>query len=67
MPIIWHNTAIGALTAGSMGGHRLVTDEHIIVGEIVCNKLAQAAGERSDKRPPRLMGGRRTPLPAIAR
>ena len=67
LPIIWKGTAIGCLTAGSIGGHRLVTDEHIIVGEIVCNKLAQAAGERSDKRPPRLVGGRRAPLPAVVR
>ncbi len=45
LPIVWEGRAIGCLTAGSTGGHRWVTDEHIVMGAIVCRELAAAAND----------------------
>ena len=39
-PIVLGGVAVGALTAGSTGGHRLVTDEHVVMARIVGDALA---------------------------
>lgn len=35
---------VGAIMAGSTGGHRLVTDEHLVVADIAARLLVRAAG-----------------------
>lgn len=47
LPIMIDGNPIGALTAGSTGGHRLVTDEHVVLADIACRQLADAAGSAS--------------------
>lgn len=42
LPIRSGSTALGAITAGSTGGHRLVTDEHLVMAEIVAGQLVAA-------------------------
>jgi GAF domain-containing protein len=44
LPIMSGGAPIGALAAGSTGGHRLVTDEHIVAADIVCRALARSIG-----------------------
>lgn len=46
LPILSGDRAIGAFTAGSTGGHRLVTDEHIVMVDLVAKQLAAAVGDR---------------------
>jgi GAF domain-containing protein len=43
MPILSAGKPIGALTAGSTGGHRLINHEHLVLAEIVCRELAAVA------------------------
>ncbi len=43
LPIMWEGRPVGSFTAGSTGGHRLVTDEHIVMAEIICQQLADQA------------------------
>ncbi|MGF1596936.1 MAG: GAF domain-containing protein [Acidimicrobiales bacterium] len=43
VPILRGDEAIGAITAGSTGGHRLIGDEHIVLAELVARQLAVAA------------------------
>ena len=45
VPIVVAGAVIGVLTAGSTGGHRLVTDEHVVLLDLVASDLGAAAGD----------------------
>lgn len=49
LPIVWEGKIIGSFTAGSTGGHRLVTDEHIVLAEIICQQVAKEAHAGSNR------------------
>ena len=70
VPIMVAGVPIGALTAGSTGGHRLVTDEHVVLADIVCRQLAavvgSAAGPRAAGHPGDGAGAEQGAEPAFA-
>jgi GAF domain len=46
LPVPWHDQVIGTILAGSTGGHRLVTDEHLVVADVAGQLLVESIDRR---------------------
>jgi len=44
VPVVADDTVVGTIMAGSTGGHRLVTDEHLLLADLAGQLLVEASG-----------------------